>query len=368
MHGEFIFRQTKSRAKLVRLCQALTGDRDAAEDLAQETLVEAWRHRNGLRDPEAADAWVAGIARNVCRRWHRHRGREQARPAPPEPDRSAAGAPWQEMERAEQAALLGRAMGLLTPEARQALTAHYWDDLSLSETAARAGITENTAAVRLGRARGALRTALTTRLAADAAIFGLTVPEDGWRETRIWCFRCGRRRLEERRAAGAEFGVRCPQCDDKEDGDVAFSTGHAAMDAAQVLGTVQTCKPALRRVNAWWDSRLRHGLDTGRLPCWRCAGVMVRQASGEDRAVSFGLRLSFGCRSCGAEFSLPASGLAFHSEAVQRFWQRHPRIRVLPERRVEGGGGPLIVTRYEAVGEAASVETVYDANSFQSLI
>ncbi len=40
------------RARLVRLCAKLTGDVDAAEDLAQETLFEAWRHAHKLRDQQ----------------------------------------------------------------------------------------------------------------------------------------------------------------------------------------------------------------------------------------------------------------------------------------------------------------------------
>ena len=50
------------RAKLVRLCARLTGNVDAAEDLAQEALVEAWRHSYKLRDPQGRDrswGWAA---------------------------------------------------------------------------------------------------------------------------------------------------------------------------------------------------------------------------------------------------------------------------------------------------------------------
>src|SRR5262249_52357573 len=66
------------RARLVRLCARLSGDPDAAEDLAQETLIEAWRHRQRLHDPQGYTHWLSAIARNVCLRWARRRGREHA--------------------------------------------------------------------------------------------------------------------------------------------------------------------------------------------------------------------------------------------------------------------------------------------------
>lgn len=64
--------------RLVQLCARLTGDRDAAEDLAQETLIEAWRHAEALRDPDKRAPWLSGIARNVCLRWLRRYARESA--------------------------------------------------------------------------------------------------------------------------------------------------------------------------------------------------------------------------------------------------------------------------------------------------
>src|SRR5690348_6427231 len=67
------------RQMLVRFCSRLTGDRDAAEDLAQQTLLDAWRHGGDLRNPEARRAWLFGIARNACLMWLRRRGREQSR-------------------------------------------------------------------------------------------------------------------------------------------------------------------------------------------------------------------------------------------------------------------------------------------------
>src|SRR5690348_16870724 len=64
----------RERPHLVALCARITGDRRAAEDLAQETLIEAWRHWYDIRDGGRRGAWLAGIARNVCRHWTRSRG------------------------------------------------------------------------------------------------------------------------------------------------------------------------------------------------------------------------------------------------------------------------------------------------------
>ncbi|HEV2122167.1 MAG TPA: sigma factor, partial [Chloroflexota bacterium] len=78
------------RGRVLGLCVRLTGDLDAAEDLAQETLFEAWRAEHRLREPHKRWPWIAGIARNVCRRWARQRGKELARLAQ-EHDRASDG-------------------------------------------------------------------------------------------------------------------------------------------------------------------------------------------------------------------------------------------------------------------------------------
>ena len=61
------------RSRLVRLCAHLTGDAEVAEDLAQETLLEAWRNGHKLHQREGYVQWLSAIARNVCRRWARTR-------------------------------------------------------------------------------------------------------------------------------------------------------------------------------------------------------------------------------------------------------------------------------------------------------
>src|SRR5262245_4659355 len=70
---------SSERPRLVRLCARLTGDLQAAQDLAQETLIIAWRNAHQLREPERYSQWLSGIARNLCRNWVRSRRRESAR-------------------------------------------------------------------------------------------------------------------------------------------------------------------------------------------------------------------------------------------------------------------------------------------------
>src|SRR5581483_11668672 len=153
-----------NREQLVHLCARLTGSFDCADDLAQQTLLEAWLHEEKLRDPSRRTQWLNGIARNVCRRWARSRGREPVlqyialEDAPGGPDIEV------DLERDELAALLDKALDLLRPEERTLLIAHYIDGLPKKELAERLGVQPGTLAVRLHRGRLALRGVISTRL------------------------------------------------------------------------------------------------------------------------------------------------------------------------------------------------------------
>src|SRR5262245_31515202 len=129
------------RPRLIGLCASLIHNRDAAEDLVQETLYEAWRSRSELRDSDRAAQWLTGIARNVCLRWRQRERREAARypislmtQGSGEDDHPAGAALdmltddfdlERELERHELAALLDRAMAILSPETRAILVGRY---------------------------------------------------------------------------------------------------------------------------------------------------------------------------------------------------------------------------------------------------
>src|SRR5919202_570691 len=152
------------RTRLVRLSARLSGDYEAAEDLAQETLLEAWRVRHRLTDPRGYAPWLSAIARNVCLRWARRRGqqpaqlslRDEADEIPALNAQMPPGAAYDvelELERDELATLLDRALALLPAETRTVLVERYVEETPLAEVAAWLRISEGTLAVRLNRGK-----------------------------------------------------------------------------------------------------------------------------------------------------------------------------------------------------------------------
>jgi RNA polymerase sigma-70 factor (ECF subfamily) len=230
----------------VRLCTWLTGDPHAAEDLAQEALVEAHRAAGRLRDPGRRREWLTGVARNVCRRWAHRRKRELTFGVVPTGADTGHGHEVTEeiadgfdveleIERDELADLLDRALARLRPPDRAVLIEHYFLDRPHAEIALRLGVSSAAVTMRLQRGKGALRDVLATDLRDEAAAYGL-VPSFGpaGQVTRIWCPLCGQRRLVGEFAVVDPIrGIRrlvlsCPDC--FAGSDLAFaSSGGAAM-------------------------------------------------------------------------------------------------------------------------------------------
>lgn len=63
-------------ASAVRLAWLLTGRRDVADDLAQESFIRLYRQRGTVRRPEAL---LRTILVNVCRSWHTSQQRARSR-------------------------------------------------------------------------------------------------------------------------------------------------------------------------------------------------------------------------------------------------------------------------------------------------
>lgn len=269
--------QGVERARLVRLCAALSGDRDAAEDLAQETLLEAWRHRHKLTDTGGTDRWLAAIARNVCLRWGRTRGRLPVPVAElPEPAAAAA---------AEDR--IGELVELLPPSAREVMVQRYVHERSHEQIAATLGISSDAVAMRLTRGKQALRRILA---------------ETEWRPSGIACTQCGTRKLLMRRTDD-EIEFTCEGCS-SDDVSVRYPLGNPQFE--RLVGGLERPSAMFRRVGDW-AVRYFAGGDSAIAECTRCAEPVTVHAHVRTGGIH-GLYVR--CNACGEEVWSSLIGLA----------------------------------------------------------
>ena len=400
------------RARLVGLCAQMTGgDWEAAEDLAQETLLEALRHAHKLRDPGLWRPWLTGIARNVCLRWARRTGRDRSRlvffniedaapPLTPSGETTKMGAVFAAdtnieaaLERNEITDLLDRAMGRLPQETRHLLSARFLDDVPTDELAARLGLTENALAVRLHRGKRVLYDLLTRTpdLRQQAAAYGLIGSTEAyaWQETRIWCPRCGRRKLlgtfgAVEPSAGQdslrEFALACSECDQAALA-ASGASGGGLFASAQMLGPelprvlhgVKGYKPILSRLNTWWDKYYRTALAAKSARCLACGRPAQVQFAPPPQIAALlpgggepGVYVH--CGSCGLLCFSTVVGLALCHPETLRFWRAHPRLRIVPPRPVTVAGRPARLTRFEDVTGSARLDIVSAWDDHSALV
>lgn len=364
----------RERAGLVRLCAQLSGDADAAEDLAQESLLEAWRHEHKLQDPGKRQQWLAGIARNVCLRRTRRRGKDISRTARPE----ARVAPGDllsdlpdgqmdlevELERGELATLLDRALSLLPAETRAVLVQRYVEESAHAEIAARLGVSEDAVSMRLTRGKLALRRVLATDLRDELSAYGLDPSHDGaWEETRLWCPMCGRRKLLGYfRREEASFALRCTDCHPPETYEANTTRW------PELVGGVQGYKPALSRLAAWGHGFYTEALTNRSALCPRCGGpVDLHLHMPQDGPLRDVPGVHHRCGACDRKPDASLAALAFWQPEVRRFWKDHPRLRTLPEREVEVGGRAALLIRFESVVGTAGVDVIHARDTYELL-
>ena len=136
---------------LVRLAFGLTGDRWAAEDIAQVTLARAYAAWRRVRRADDPDAYLRRILVNASnRRFRRHRVAEQ----PGDPPETAVEGPADLI--GERAALLA-ALRQLPVRQRAVVVLRYWEDLTDAQIAAALDCSPGTVRSQLSRALAKLR-------------------------------------------------------------------------------------------------------------------------------------------------------------------------------------------------------------------
>ena len=130
-------------------------DQTAAEDLLQETLLEAVRSASGFRGEAALSTWLCAIARRRLARYFEAERRSEAGRRGLHLVAEAAGD--EEIERFDRHDEVIRALGRLSPLHRQVLVLKYMDRLPVEEIASHLGRSRVQIQSLLQRARDGLR-------------------------------------------------------------------------------------------------------------------------------------------------------------------------------------------------------------------
>ena len=156
------------------------GDYADAEDLTQETFVNAYQALDRFRGDAAASTWLHRIAANVCKSRFRHDSRASRGPVESldEPVMGEEGAmqrevpddslnPYRLVEARELREVVQRAIEDLPRECRVPIALRENQQLSYAEIAALIELPVNTVRTRIFRARGLLRTRLRPYLRSE---------------------------------------------------------------------------------------------------------------------------------------------------------------------------------------------------------
>ena len=172
------------RAKIFHYSWLMCGQREDAEEVAQETLLKVFESFDHLRDPERVRPWIFQIAKNACLMKRRKSVFAPSKELSLDeflPTMSHAGghgklqiADWSSlpddrMLRSELKGVLEQAIGELPENYRSVMLLRDVEELSTLETAQILDLTEDVVKTRLHRARLAVRQKLDEYLSTSPA-------------------------------------------------------------------------------------------------------------------------------------------------------------------------------------------------------
>lgn len=144
--------------RLYRIARNVLRDAALAEDVVQETLLEAWRSLPGLRDDDRFEAWTHRILMRSCIRAGSHRGRRSVIEI--HVDDLDAVAPGREHGTVDLRDELERGFARIDVQKRALLVMHYALGFTAEEIGDLIGIPAATVRTRMHRAVREMRSAL----------------------------------------------------------------------------------------------------------------------------------------------------------------------------------------------------------------
>lgn len=376
---------TEARPRLLRLAHLNGMSPDMADDVVQETMMEAWRHVEKLRDPQRFNAWLDGICRNVCRRYQTpdgalHLHESLSNLAGDNETKNAADAllalpdpfaidPAEELGHQDLATLLDRAMEYLSPDTRKLLEMCYLAEIPQREAALQLGLTIGALELRLHRARKQLRQVLGGALRADAESFGLALDPmqvQGWRETRQWCWLCGKHRMiglfETLPNGRVALRLRCPACFNRYGYDVINSHGLVSVEG------LSSFRPAIKRL--YQQIRERFWIPLTKGACFQCNGPALVSII-DSSEVAFPVPpdhywVHTACPKCGISTTDIATVFISYP-MVTRFLLQHERCIGEPYQVLEHEGRPVICVRGTDVTSADQLTLLLDMQTLHIL-
>jgi RNA polymerase sigma factor (sigma-70 family) len=399
-----------ARPRLLRLARLRGAPPDVAEDIVQETLLEAWRCLDRLYDPRGVDRWVDEICRNICRRYARKHASDQRHIMLSASDDGDGQGAWETalleslpdrdiddpieaLSHQDMALLLDRALGLLPANAREVVDLCYLREMPQREATDLLGLSLSALEARLHRARLQLRALFNGPLRNEAEAFGLALDDasaQGWHETRLWCTLCGRRHLSGMFIAQPDGSInlhmRCPDCAQRSDlSDIDSSSVHSK--GLIQLDGLRSFRPAWKRTMRGTAQRFTQALLAGAYRCPYCGGAASLNLVDKNAAtIPSGTDLPDGLsrhpyqfwvwwtchesryNSDGHSGFFAASDLIYWSHVeTQRFMREYPRSISEPELLVEHAGQPALRLQLADTTSSARLTVLADRQTLRVL-
>jgi RNA polymerase sigma-70 factor (ECF subfamily) len=167
--------------RVVGIMHHLLGNREEAEDLAQEVFLRVYRNRQKYTPTAKFSTWLFTIANNLALNLMRSRQRRPTVPLPAQESGPLGPRPQEQLvidhghtpahglKQRELADIVRRALDTLNDRQRMAVVLNKFEDMNYAEIAAVMGLSTKAVKSLLSRARGRLREELQAFVFMDGA-------------------------------------------------------------------------------------------------------------------------------------------------------------------------------------------------------